>query len=1501
MENKYKLVLSNKKIYKEVELPEESRVFRIGTTVECDYRLSKEYFFEDVRLELISKDGRWYATCSDNLYFDSGEAGRIITKELVHGDGLTICYSQSSNELLKMEFMVDFDSKYTNLERRIEFGNKRSIFVGGDQDNDIVLKGPYVRNDRIELIKEGNEFRVKIVNTAYGVNHNGSKIESEKKINNGDFVSIANFLFYCKDNYIWMKIDSDYSIRNLNYRDQTMKANYPKFIRNTRIKSKIDDKPIKVLDPVAIPEKPPLNLVTTLMPAVVMFALVIVLRGVMSESSGTYVIFSICTMGMGVVTAVLNIVNRQKKYQKDCEDRINTYQTYLINKRDEIQKARELELWCLRTTHYNTEENLQHLQKFDSCLFDKTPEDDDFLEIYLGIGWRKSEKKIDYKEQEKLEVGDELSQMPSQVAREFKYIANAPITLSLKGANAVGVIGTYGFLNDMLKEIAVDLISRHYYGDLNIYVFMDEETEKYEWVRMIPHFQYGDLRRNIVCDTQSKNNVFENLYKELTLRSENKGIDGYNVVLIMDDQGIKSHPISRFIEKAAELNTVFVFFESKEELLPLHCSQIIKMDVDSCGILYKSEDRTKVQKFTYTKVSDYILGEISRIIAPTYCEEISLEGSMRKTMSLFELLEIYSVEDLNLEKRWDESKIYESMAVPLGINAKEEVVTLNLHEKYHGPHGLVAGTTGSGKSEILQAYILSAATIFHPYEIGFVIIDFKGGGMVNQFKDLPHLIGAITNIDGNEVQRSLKSIKAELVKRQNYFALAGVNHIDKYIQLYKEGKVGEALPHLVIIVDEFAELKAEQPEFMKELISAARIGRSLGVHLILATQKPSGVVDAQIWSNSKFKLCLKVQSKEDSNEVLKTPLAAEIKEPGRAYLQVGNNEIFELFQSAYSGAPASADDSETKKAFTIKQVSFSGARTAVYEKKKKVNKTIYDRNQLEAVVEFVKGYCEKSQIDKLPNICLPPLETHIVYENSEIEAKHHVQVGIGIYDYPEQQLQSPYVLNLTTTNYIIIGSAQTGKTNILQTVIRGIAENYSVKEVNIYVLDFGSMILKNFSDLNQVGGVVYSHEDEKLKSFFRMLNEEVVERKARLSEAGVSSFASYKEAGREDLPQIVVVIDNLTALKELYLQEEDMLLPLCRDGVAVGISFVIANLQTAGISYRYLNSFEGRIALFCNETSEYTMLFEGNRMKISNNEGRSLVQIEKTAYECQMYLSFEGEKEFERVQAIKEFVGDINSTQGKEKAKRIPEIPQRVTQEYLEINYPEAYQEEEIVLGLDFKTVLPSKLNLTKNKLLTIVGQKESNMRSFAKRLVNEIKDRVGGCELYIVDEIAGNWSEFEYLQETAFYSTSTDSSLSIFNEISYTLKRRYEELSTKIIDNLNEEPWIVLVIDSDEAINGISKDKASVECFKEIIGKYAEMKVFVLFCNVPNNNISFNSPELLKCVKDNKHYIVFEDMQNIKLVDIPISVSKKFKKQVKANDAYMIVDSEVVKIRTIV
>lgn len=1494
MNNKYKILISNRNLYREAELPVDAKVYKIGTSIDCDFRLHKEMFFEEIKLDFMNNSGTWTVMCSDNIYITIGDTRRLLTTELKHGDIFTVKYQESNNEVFTMEFMVDFDSKKTELERRIDIGNISRISIGEEKDNHIILRSEYISNDKIELIRNDNDLILEIRNTTYGVYHNGSKASNKEVIKNGDFISISDFNFYYKDNSLWMEISDKYSIRNLTYMDFQKENNYPMFVRNTRVKAKIEDEAIKILDPDTLPIKPQLNIVTSLMPTLMMFALVVVLRGIMSTSGGSYVIFSICSMGMGVITSTLNIVNSQKKYKKECGKRIEVYNAYIDKKKNEIVQAREQEMTCLRSKYYSTEESISHLINFDSCLFDRTPEDEDFLEVYLGTGRREAFKKIDYKEQEKLEIGDDLCQLPSKIADEYKYIENAPITISLKNANAVGIIGEKEFLNDMLKCFIVDLVSRQYYGDLNIYLFLDEENNIYEGIRMLPHFQHGNLYRNIVCDNQSKNNIFESLYKEFTLRSEGKGIGGFNVVLIMNEHGIKSHPISRFIEIASELNTVFVFFENKEEHLPLYCSKIINLEEKNQGNLFDSDNRNNNHRFNYIRVDDIDLHKVAQMIAPVYCEEISLEGAMRKNISLFELLGIYLVEDLNLDNRWKNSKIYETMAVPLGVNAKDDLVYLNLHEKFHGPHGLVAGTTGSGKSEILLTYILAAATLFHPYEISFVIIDFKGGGMANQIKNLPHMVGAITNIDGKEINRSLKSIKAELLKRQSLFALAEVNHIDKYIKLYKEGKVETALPHLVIIVDEFAELKAEQPEFMKELISAARIGRSLGVHLILATQKPAGQVNEQIWSNSKFKLCLKVQTGEDSNEVLKSPLAAEIREPGRAYLQVGNNEIFELFQSGFSGAPEKSDDRKIKK-FKISSVEFTGKRTVVFEQK--AEKYGEQTTQLDAVVNYVSNYCQNNKIQRLQEICLPSLEKEIFFDFGRyaIEKNINMNCAIGLYDDPDNQYQGISAIEIATSNTLIIGSSQYGKTNLLEVIIRNLAEIYTPEEVNIYIIDFGSMVLKIFENLAHVGGVVCPSDDEKLKNLFKYLNDQVAYRREKLLEVGVSSYLSYKEAGYKDMPLLSILIDNLTVLKELYLQDNDVLLNLCREGISVGITFVVANAQTSGMGYRYLSNFSTRIALFCNEHSEYSSLFGPCKIVPDDAPGRGLVEIEKTLFECQTFLAFEGDKEIERVRAMQKFAIQMNEKYKDMQAAVIPEIPEMFSEDYIYSKF--GYIKEPIykfVLGLNYATVLPMILEMGKNNLLAVSGREESGKSNFITYFVHSLLKSGINADITIFDDYKKKLKLLED-KDISYYLT-TDNVGSVFKELNLCLQERFEAL---VNDALETPIWKVIIINNESVVEMLSTDKEALTIFRNAVGKYKMLHTFILIGNVPNMQIPYGAPEVYKIIKENRNILFFDDLENCKIIDIPLSLIRNNKKKIDIGDAYFLTGNDCYKLKT--
>ena len=309
--------------------------------------------------------------------------------------------------------------------------------------------------------------------------------------------------------------------------------------------------------------------------------------------------------------------------------------------------------------------------------------------------------------------------------------------------------------------------------------------------------------------------------------------------------------------------------------MPKECSNIIELDGNQGKIYDKNDISGNVTEFIPQIYTNRNLEKYSVLLANIHLNIGDNSYKLPKMITFLEMFGVGKIEHLNVLSRWKENDPTKTLEAQIGVDTIGDAFKLDLHEKYHGPHGLVAGMTGSGKSEFIMTYILSLAVNYHPYEVAFVLIDYKGGGMAKTFEILPHTAGIITNLDGAAINRSLISIQSELRRRQAIFAEAskesGISNIDiyKYQKMYREGTVTEPLQHLFIISDEFAELKTQRPEFMTQLVSAARIGRSLGVHLILATQKPSGVVDDQIWSNAKFKACLKVQDKADSMDILK--------------------------------------------------------------------------------------------------------------------------------------------------------------------------------------------------------------------------------------------------------------------------------------------------------------------------------------------------------------------------------------------------------------------------------------------------------------------------------------------------------------------------------------------------------------------------------------------------------------------------------------------------------
>ena len=307
--------------------------------------------------------------------------------------------------------------------------------------------------------------------------------------------------------------------------------------------------------------------------------------------------------------------------------------------------------------------------------------------------------------------------------------------------------------------------------------------------------------------------------------------------------------------------------------IPNGCVNFVDVE-KNLGTLFKTNmDSSTFLKFKpeFIVDTDVDVDKCSRLINNIPIKRISSDNhSLPSSYDFLQMFGVGNIEQLNIINRWVNSDPSNTLATPIGIDDNGNLIYLDLHEKNHGPHGLIAGMTGSGKSELIITYILSLCINYRPDEVQFILIDYKGGGLAGAFENrklgikLPHLVGTITNLDKSEMKRTLVSINSELKRRQRLFNVAketlNIGNIDiyKYQKMHRDGLLKDHLSHLFIICDEFAELKAQEPDFMEELVSAARIGRSLGIHLILATQKPSGVVDDQIWSNAKFKICCKV-------------------------------------------------------------------------------------------------------------------------------------------------------------------------------------------------------------------------------------------------------------------------------------------------------------------------------------------------------------------------------------------------------------------------------------------------------------------------------------------------------------------------------------------------------------------------------------------------------------------------------------------------------------------
>ena len=724
MDGRYKVILYNKNIYKELELtPDQSKV-TVGTGIEADVRLHREYFFGKVEIVFFKNQSTWKVTCSDGVYFSLGDARKLLTLDLKHGDEISVKYDESGNEVFHLSYMIDFDYENKDYSCEIFLSGQSRIKIGPDKDSDIRVSDSYFNTGSVLLsLEENGRWSVRDAGTLYGVYVNGTKIDKCQELKDHDFFSAAGCSFYYRAGKIYTSEEFDIVNGGLERAVHEKSKNsliYPKFNRNTRVQYIMPEEEIEIQQPVQKPAKSKKNIVMTLIPSLVMLAMTIVLRGVIG-GGGTFVIYSAVSMSLGVIMSVVTYIQEGKDYKTACAGRLQSYQEYIDRKTKEIKALRADELRVRRLIYPSLEEGIGEVFDFGRRLFEKTRNDKDFLQVYMGTGSVMSPNQIKYTKQEFVDAEDEIAALPEKICHEYRMLEHAPIISDFQESCGVGFVGSRERLSVMLKQVTLDLAVRHFYNDVKfVYIFDGADAERFQWVGWLKNVYNDRLDiKNIVCDKESRNAVLEYLYQELSAReqqtaeSKDYAPENFYIVFVMDGSVISRHPVSRYIEQCSRYGFTFVFFEEYEERLPQGCTEIIRLASPDKNSLIRTQNGDVSAEFSYKEIADETAALAALRLSAVQVDEVNLESQLTKNITLFELLGIISVEDLDLGERWKKSMVYQNLSAPLGVRSKGQVVYLDISDRAeaHGPHGLARQAPERARS---------CRPIFYPWQPCFI-------------------------------------------------------------------------------------------------------------------------------------------------------------------------------------------------------------------------------------------------------------------------------------------------------------------------------------------------------------------------------------------------------------------------------------------------------------------------------------------------------------------------------------------------------------------------------------------------------------------------------------------------------------------------------------------------------------------------------------------------------------------------------------------------------------
>lgn len=1186
----------------------------------------------------------------------------------------------------------------------------------------------------------------------------------------------------------------------------------PRFQRSPRLVPALPAGEVEIPAPPAPPSAPAVSLVTVLLPASASVLSLCLMLFLAPQGGNTwmYVAYAVPAVATLLIT-VYGFVAQKNGYERAMRARDDQYRTLLAAVRHDLEHKRLVQQTALRQVDPDPADCLARAEQRDARLWERAPCDPDFLVLRLGMGLGPFAVQVKAPRQELTLNPDPLYGAAQQLAADFALAQNLPVRLPLREAGAVGVVGLRPAALETARTLALQIATHHSPDEVKIAaLFPASEAADWAWMRWLPHTWSDDgASRYLAMDLGTAQSLTSSIHDLLSRRrlqaesADRKALPA--IVCFLADPHLTERAalVPLLLREGTSLGACCLIVADRREALPKECQAIVTRE-GGLGQIRLTAPVQGLETFTADHLPLELAERQARSLAPLRLQRLAETSEIPARLSLLDLLGVREVEDLAVLARWQTSEPERTLAAPIGVGAGGERLLLDLHERGHGPHGLAAGATGSGKSELLQSVVASLAVSYHPHDLVFVLVDYKGGGMANAFADLPHRVGTITNLQGNLAVRALAALKGELKRRQMVLGTAGLNHIDDYQRQRRRGKVREPLPHLVIVVDEFAELKMEQPDFMRELVSAVRVGRSLGVHLILATQKPAGIVDEQIWGNARFRLCLRVERPEDSQEVIKRPDAAGITRPGRAYLQVGNNELFQLFQAGWGGAPYRKEAPVDGMSCTVARVTLDGRRHILGAPGEPAG-AADGPTQLQAMVAHLAAVAGRAGIAPLPGPWLPPLPDRVFLPQilppggwtgqTWAPSGPWLEPVIGLADDPAAQHQGPLRLNLGKEGHLaIFGAPGTGKTTAIQTLAISLALAHAPDDLHLYLLDFGGRLLTQLADLPHVGGVLLADEAERVMRLMRFLLAEADRRKSKLAEAGAATLAAYRQTSADPIPAVVVMLDNYAAFSGLYPEAEEALVQLAREGGSLGIHLVLTANSPSGVKPRLAGNVTLAVALTLADRGEYsTAVGRTNGLEPEPVAGRALVR-ESPPLEFQIALPTRGESEVERAAALRRLAAELSQAWTGMRPREIGTLPDLIPLSDLP-PHPDG-KGVAVALGREVETLDPFYADLQEGPHFLISGPAQSGKSTLLQTWILSLAQRFSAQELhlYLFDALGDGLATLRHLPHVRAFAADDAGMNEALSAVANALQKRRQAPT-------EPSPLQVLALDGPDAL----------------------------------------------------------------------------------------------------